>query len=32
MAFLLWGGDMARIVELEVRRERCDQAVIGHAA
>jgi hypothetical protein len=33
MEFLLWGGgDMARLVELEVRRERLDQAVVVHAA
>jgi hypothetical protein len=33
MQFLLWGGgDMARIVELEVRREGLDQAIIVHAA
>jgi hypothetical protein len=33
MEFLLWGGgDMARLVELEVRRERLDQAIIVHAS
>lgn len=33
MEFLLWGGgDMARIVELEVRREAFDDGVIVHAA
>jgi len=33
MEFLLWGGgDMARLVELEVRRERHDQEIIVHAA
>jgi hypothetical protein len=31
--FLLWGGgDMARLVELEVRREALDEAIIVHAA
>jgi hypothetical protein len=31
--FLLWGGgDMARIVELEVRREAQDEAIVVHAA
>jgi hypothetical protein len=31
--FLLWGGgDMARLVELEVRREGLDEAIIVHAA
>ena len=33
MEFILWGGgDMARIVELEVRRESIDQGIIVHAA
>jgi hypothetical protein len=33
MEFLLWGGgDMARLVELEVRRERLDSVVVVHAA
>jgi len=33
MEFLLWGGgDMARLVELEVRREGHDQEIIVHAA
>jgi hypothetical protein len=31
--FLLWGGgDMARLVELEVRREAADEEIIVHAA
>lgn len=33
MEFLLWGGgDMARLVELEVRRERRDEEIVVHAA
>jgi hypothetical protein len=33
MEFLLWGGgDMARLVELEVRREALDEDIIVHAA
>jgi hypothetical protein len=33
MEFILWGGgDMARIVELEVRREALDDQIIVHAA
>jgi hypothetical protein len=33
MEFLLWGGgDMARLVELEIRREDQDDGVIVHAA
>ena len=33
MEFLLWGGgDMARLVELEVRREALDDVIIVHAA
>ncbi len=31
--FLLWGGgDMARLVELEVRREALDEDIIVHAS
>ena len=33
LEFLLWGGgDMARLVEIEVRREGHDEQVIVHAA
>jgi hypothetical protein len=33
MEFLLWGGgDMARLVELEIRQEQHDQEIIVHAA